>query len=146
MTTMNFIAANAHTSSNVNPNINMTNAIIDDTGAGAEAAITIQRDGDLLHQRFNGTTDTIADEWILDSLKNATVGDDYEVRATLTSGILDNAQSDSTGVWLDLGGSSQRSWLVSDDSGTGNADVTVEIRDKATQTVQASADFTITVV
>jgi len=127
----------------IDPDINITNATISDTGAGAEAGIAVQDDGDLLHQRLVGSTDVITDEWILDTEKAAGVMDNYDFRCDVNSGILDTGISDTTGAWLDGAGASQYSWNVSVNSGTGSANVTLSIRDKGTLTVQDTADFVL---
>lgn len=137
-----FIGASvASTLGNINPDIQLTGALVLDVGAGAEAGISLQDDGDLLHLRQVGSIDTITDEWILDSEKVAGVLDDYEVRCNVVSGILDSGISDTTGAWLDGAAQGSYSWSVSVNAGTGLAEVTVLIRDKATETVQAQANF-----
>lgn len=62
---------------------------------------------------------------------------DYQVRATKTSG---TSPSGTLATWLGLGTS--RAWTL---SGTGvTCNLTVEIRDVATSTVQATASITLT--
>lgn len=126
----------------INPDISLTNASVSDSGAGAQSFVTIQNDGDLILQTQNSGDTIVTDEWILNSEKVAGVGDDYEVFCSVDSGSLDGGASGATGTWLDMS-TSQYSWGISDGFSPPGATITVTIRDKGTETTQASATFTL---
>lgn len=67
-------------------------------------------------------------------------GDDYEIKATKNSGSTPTGAAINT--WLAL--STTRSWQVNRSSlGTTSCNLTIEIRDAATQTVQDSQTYTM---
>ena len=70
-----------------------------------------------------------------------TPGDDFEIRCTKNSGT--NPTGSGLGTWLAL--SSDRNWqLAQTVVGSKTCNLTIEIRDAATQTVQDSQTYTIT--
>ena len=88
-----------------------------------------------------GTSSGLPDTWLI-----AGAAADYEVRFTYTQTLNGGGTvtSAGNGVWLNCG--TQRSWIVSDSSNDlGNNDIlgTLQIRDVATQTIQASTSVTI---
>lgn len=74
----------------------------------ASATIQLLRNGDAVGVRANGADITPVDEWIAASRKTSTIGDDFEVRATLVTGSISTG---TTGSWLRL--DSTRSWNCS---------------------------------
>lgn len=69
------------------------------------------------------------------------IGSNYEIRVTVTAGI--TPSGGSPGFWHDM--ASQQVWTVTRGSvGTDTSTLLVEIRDKATSTVQASGSYTLT--
>lgn len=73
-------------------------------------------------------------------------GEYWEIRATLNSGSLYTAQSDATGVWLDLDTNPQ--WVKRDTISAGpavTASLTIEIREKADTGNNDSQTYKITV-
>lgn len=97
--------------------------------------------------RFNrdATVDRLQSSWAFlhqwGTPSGGTDGDDYEVRFTKNSGTTPSGSSLNT--WLAL--SATRSVTLSRSSiGSSTCNLTVEIRDVATQTVQDSGTYTIT--
>lgn len=87
--------------------------------ATASVNINFQRDGDI--SATGGTPNAAA--WI--EPRSATIGDDYQIRATLNSG--STSDTGSFGVWQTL--SSVRAWSWSQSGGgTKLANVTFELR------------------
>lgn len=81
------------------------------------------------------------EDWI--APKNATVGDDYELRLTLNSGTFPAGGGLSAGTWYSL--DQTRSFYHSRTSpGTLAYNITAEVRDVATETIQDSATYTAT--
>ena len=114
------------------PTITLTYTFASDTvGQVYLASITVGSNGTVSAVGPQGKTANYS--WIDDA---AYVGD-YEVRATLVSG---SAPSGTVGSWIDC--ASGATWSRSS-STYGVTKLTVEIRDKATQTIQASATFDI---
>lgn len=107
-------------------------------GGSAAASVTIQRDGDVtIVGTLSGTPG--AGDWVLP--RNAAIGDDYEVRLTVNSGV--TPAGSATGSWLAL--TSDRAWSHTRITvGTTTGNYTVEIRDTLTSTVQASVTFNMT--
>lgn len=107
--------------------------------ADAQAALTIENDGDIVE-----TTNTLGAQDVGDWIApKSAAGANYEVRCTVNSGSL---SSGTTGSWLSLGTS--RSWVVAVSSGGGSAtaNVTIEIRrasgatlDSATISISANS-------
>lgn len=96
----------------------------------ATAYYELQSDGDI-----DSNQGALAD-W----LNGSVTGSDYECRATLVTGTL---SSGTTGSWLAL--SSDRRWTVTRASlGAKSCTITVEIRDAATQTLQDTAEISLT--
>lgn len=88
----------------------------------ASSGITIARDGDVTVTGVSADTPNAAD-WI--EPRNATVGDDYEVRLTVNSG--DNPTAGGNGTWVALNTDRTFSWTTSGDQ-TLTIDATLEIR------------------
>lgn len=102
--------------------------------ADASASYRLNANG-LVQGIRNGSTATEG-TWLLGGSAGA-----FEVRATTVSGSLD---SGTTGSWLNMG--STHTWTrtrTADTSGTSQWTGTIEIRDVATQTLQASATVTL---
>lgn len=106
--------------------------------SSATVSFTFQRDGDLV---VSGIPNPLidADDWI--TPRSATVGDDYEIRVTLDSGV--SLDSGTVGSWLAL--SSNRTWTQTRVS-TGNdvSNITIEIRRAASGSVLLSKAVSVT--
>lgn len=102
------------------------------------ASLSFARDGVETHSAPGGSGTTVYD-WV--SPKDSTVGDAYEVRATLNSGAL--ASSSATSTWLQL--NSTRAWNVNpaSEDGIGSANLTIEIRPFGGGSVLASGTYTL---
>lgn len=96
-----------------------------DSGEAA-AGVRLFRDGTFTQYRFVGASTNPPDEWILDAVKTATIGDNYEVRCTLLSGSL--ASNAGVNIWLRL--DTTRIWQVNaqPEQGSVVADVRYEFR------------------
>lgn len=102
----------------------------------ARATYRLENTGDVF-KFVNGVATDVGD-WI-----NPKTGmSDYECRATLASG--QSPSSGALGTWQGL--ETSREWNLVDEVRSGgflNSTLTIEIRDKATQTVQASATISL---
>jgi hypothetical protein len=101
------------------------------TFGSATASYQLTNSGTVKNQ--DGTT---LESWLLSGSASA-----YEVNATLVSGALTTG---TTGSWLNLG--TTQTWSIINsarDNSVKTASLTVQIRDVATQTVQASANITL---
>lgn len=104
----------------------------DNDPSNAFASITVKRNGTIA---LTGIADQ---DWI--SPKSATVGDDYDVRVVYSLG---DTWTGST-AWQNI--TSDIVWSLSQVGlGTKSGTYTMEIRDTATQTLQDSASYTISV-
>ena len=100
-------------------------------GGGSDGSFTLLNDGRLFYRDAGGTNVTVAGEWYAPGL-TASIGASYERRYTTQAG---TALSGS-GEWTSLSANVAATWAF---SAGGRA--LVEIRDVATSTVQASAQF-----
>lgn len=107
----------------------------------AWAGWRIERDGDVGRLRStSGSPYSDVANWA--DPVTADVGDAYEVRLTVNSGISPSGQAVNS--WLAL--TSDRSWyLVQTFEGSKSNNCTIQIRDAATQTVQDSGTYTMSV-
>lgn len=113
-------------------------SISDTDAATATASILVERGGNLSFGAGNITVGDSAAEWV--SPQSATVGDDYEARITVNSGV--SPTVGSAGVWTPL--TSDQTWsVVRVTSGTNTGNWTLEIRDAGTLSVVASTTFDI---
>jgi len=100
----------------------------------ATAGFSFKSNGDIENLGLSGTDST----WI----NKTGLGSSYEVKAILSSG--DGPSGPAFNVWHIL--SSTRTWTLSNNSGgTNDCVLSVSIRDTATDTVQDTANFTISV-
>lgn len=128
---------NAFFGININGIVQLQNASIDDittlpTNASASYSLTAL--GVANETTVSGGTVQIGNNW----LTGSTNGSAYEVFATLTSGTLSTG---TTGSWLSLG--TNRTWSRASTGSLQSATLTIQIRDVATQTVQATATVTL---
>ena len=119
------------------PLVAITNQSISRVASTAtQATYTLNTSG--IVQKSEGGSTTTLETWLL----NGAAGD-YEARATVSSG--DSPTGSALSTWLAL--SSTRAWTLQDAVVDGiplTCVLLVEIRDVATNTVQASASITIT--
>lgn len=123
------------------PALNLSNRQLEPYGYDAggyteyEFSVELWSDGRLRHSRSNGYT-LLTTEWRANGAQ-AGFGNGYEARRVLQAG---SAPAGPTG-WVSL--SSNRMWYWLRDLSGYNATgrILIEIRDTATQTVQASAQF-----
>lgn len=128
---------NAFFGMNINGIVQLQNASIDDittlpTNASASYSLTAL--GVANETTVTGGTVQIGNNW----LTGSTNGSAYEVFATLTSGTLSTG---TTGSWLSL--STNRTWSRASTGGLQSATLTIQIRDVATLTVQATATISL---
>ena len=105
------------------------------TSAPATAWYEVRSNGKVYRSTIGGAV-SYYEDWLLSGAAG-----DYQVRATVTSG---SVSGSATGSWLAL--TSTRAWSVTDNFAGGpsaTANITVEIRDTATNTVRASASITL---
>jgi hypothetical protein len=127
------------------PRLSLTGATLSDTAVNptdSSVGYQIATGQPRYEQSYEGDGQPYGniDQWLLGGDPS-----NYEVRCTVNSGT--TPDGDSTGSWLDLGVSA-RAWTLTDTSTVGSPitnNLTIEIRDKATSTVQASATVTMSV-
>jgi len=107
-------------------------------GGQSVASLTIESDGEV-----SGTGNlavSVTDWW--SAAPEAGLGDDYEVKATVSSG--SNPSTGTVGSWQAL--SSNRAWSLRQvTNGSSSSSLLIQIRDTATQTIQDSATWTLSV-
>lgn len=113
--------------------VSLSNASVSYASAtfNTEATYTIKSDGTI--SKKLGSTTTSIGTW-----KNAGVGSDFEVRATLNSG---DTPVGTLATWTAV--SSDQSWTLQSVSGIETCDLTIELRSVSGSTA-ASATITIT--
>lgn len=107
--------------------------------ASASASVRLQRDGEVERNQGSGFVDW--HDWHKD--KSLTVGDAYECRATLQSGVSPSAGTLDT--WQDLTGNV--SWTNNQTGeGTRTSTLLIEVRHKVKILDYASASYSVTAV
>lgn len=110
-------------------------------------SITLRADteGTLRWVDTPGSSSVLAGQWLLGAPWDTATADDYEIRATLLSGTTPTG-GDSLGTWLQLG-TAVREWTLAT-AAQGPVYTTVlrlEVRVAATEAVQDSANYTLSV-
>lgn len=118
-------------------------SVIHSVSAPSTATVQIRFGTDGILTTFVGVTGTTREpEWGGFALGYSGLGDFYEIKLSVTSGENPNGTSALRDTWLDL--STQRTWGIATPSpGIYVGSWLVQIRDKTTQTVRASATYSM---
>lgn len=107
----------------------------------ARIEVRFKSDG-LVYTSTNGGAEVLDGRW-WSAGSTTGIGNDYEIRATYSSG--DTINIGSAGTWLSLSATRTFGMLeTSNLSNTRSGSITIEIRDVATSTVQSSIVITLT--